>query len=105
MLIQAKYYTKTITGKQTIAAVATVSKPVSVPTGSSVVRIFFPFMGAACTSDSSLLKHRVLHDGGFLYLDKEIDGKKVLGDQLCQKLYRLKEKRKEPPKDEEETTE
>jgi len=95
VLIQAKYYAQKISGKKTKAAVETVMKSVVLPNGSSVLRIFFPFEGATYTSDPNLLNNKELGDGAFLYLDKDNDGNKVLGDDLCRQLLQLKTKRKD----------
>jgi hypothetical protein len=99
VLIQAKYYKAKITGKATVSAVATVSKPLpkSVPQGVSTLRIFFPFMGATCESKHSLLENRVDAKGMYMYLDRENNGKSVLGADLCDTLYCLKRKRKRAP--------
>mmetsp|Transcript_12461 Transcript_12461/g.27452 ORF Transcript_12461/g.27452 Transcript_12461/m.27452 type:complete len:107 (-) Transcript_12461:21-341(-) len=70
-------------------------KSVVLPNGSSVLRIFFPFEGATYTSDPNLLNNKELGDGAFLYLDKDNDGNKVLGDDLCRQLLQLKTKRKD----------
>ena len=95
VLIQAKYYQTKICGKMTVAAVETISKPLL--HGVAALRIFFPFTGATCTAKPDLLKDRVDGMDNFMYLDCDNAGGKILGKDLCDTLWRMKNKRKNVP--------
>ena len=96
VLIQAKYYKTKISGQKTVAAVDTLYKP-PLPKGVAALRIFFPFMGATCSSDPTLLEDEVDGDDNYMYLDHENAGHVVLGADLCTALEDLKDNRNEVP--------
>jgi hypothetical protein len=98
VLIQAKYYSKAITGGKTLDAYKTLWKP-QIPDRLFVLRIFFPFMGATCSSDPDVFKNRFDEKGGYIYLDKDNAGNCVLGADVREKLLNIKKRKNAPTVD------
>ena len=98
VFLQSKFYKDKISGQSTVAAVKTVLKKGNLGSQYRRLQVFFPFLGATCTAKPNVL-HPWCDKGNnvYIYLHYENDGKRVLGDDVCEQLYAVKKQRADAP--------
>ena len=98
VFIQSKYYQNKISGRATLTAARTGIGKGTLAAQHRRLQVFFPFMGATCTTDEAVLTSSCNRNNDvYLYLCHENDGGRVLGGDVCQQLLAVKWTRRTAP--------